>query len=114
MSNGLDHGVGLTGGEKRFGGAANGIPRNLLTVTFDDGRLVVVPRMTPESSVAEGIVAARSTGVESTRGSKKKRGIAERMAAVWYCKKILGKETRIQGSSSPHILLPDALVGRVD
>lgn len=70
MSSGSDHGAGLTGGEKRTGGAANGIPRNLLTVTVDEGRLVVVPMTTPESSVAEGADAARCTGVDSTRGSR--------------------------------------------
>ena len=75
VSSGSDHFAGLTGGEKRTGGAANGIPRNLLTVIEDEGRLVVVPTMTPESSVADGAVAARSTGLESTTGSRHRERI---------------------------------------
>ena len=51
---GLDHDLGFCGGENRIGGAAKGIPRNLLTVVEEDGMDVVVPMSIPASTVAEG------------------------------------------------------------
>ena len=52
---GFDHCGTGTGGEKRSGGLnANGMPRNLLTVTVEEGRFVTVPITVPESMVAVG------------------------------------------------------------
>ena len=46
-----------TGGENRSGGlTANWIPRNLLTVTDEDGKIVAMPMTAPESIVAVGSV----------------------------------------------------------
>ena len=50
----LDHDLGFCGGENRIGGAAKGIPRNLLTVVEEEGIDVVVPMSMPASTVAEG------------------------------------------------------------
>jgi hypothetical protein len=48
------------------------MPRNLFTMTFDDGRLVLVPITTPESSVADGGDAARSaTGLQRAKGKSR-------------------------------------------
>ena len=54
-SSGFDHDFGFRGAEKRSGGeAANGTPRNLLTVVEEEGNDVVVPTITPASIVAVG------------------------------------------------------------
>ena len=48
-----------TGGANRSGGlTANGIPRNLLTVTVADGSTVVVPMISPTSIVTVGLCVA--------------------------------------------------------
>ena len=57
---GNDHLRAETGGENLSGGlAAKGIPRNLLTRTFEDGITVVVPMTAPESIVAVGSETVR-------------------------------------------------------
>jgi hypothetical protein len=72
VCSGVFHGAGFFGGEKRTGGAAKGMPRNLFTMTFDDGRLVLVPITTPESSVAVGEDAARSAiGLQKAKGKNR-------------------------------------------
>ena len=54
-SSGFTHGFGFLGAAKRSGGAAKGMPRNLLTCVEEEGTEVVVPITTPESTVAVGI-----------------------------------------------------------
>ena len=61
---GLDHGFGGTGGAKRrlpSGGSANGIPRNLLTLTGTKGRDVTVPTIIPVSMVTDGVLKTDNT-----------------------------------------------------
>ena len=56
--NGFDHDAGGAGGENRTGGdAANGMPRYLLTATVAEGRIVVVPTITPDATVTVGSTA---------------------------------------------------------
>lgn len=51
------NGAARTGGEKRSGGAAKGIPRNLLTAAVAVGKTVVVPTMHPASTWTVGFCA---------------------------------------------------------
>ena len=54
------------GGLNREGTAPKGMPRNLLTVTVEDGTVVVVPVRGPVSTDAEGLGACLAVkGVES-------------------------------------------------
>ena len=53
-SRGSFHRFGGSGGANRSGGLAKGIPRNLLTVTVEDGIEVAVPITMPCLIVAEG------------------------------------------------------------
>jgi hypothetical protein len=53
-SRGFFHCFGGTGGANRSGGLAKGIPRNLFTVTVEDGIEVAVPITMPCLTVAEG------------------------------------------------------------
>ncbi len=93
---GRDQGTGFTGGANRSGGAAKGIPRNLLTVAVELGKCVVVPITTPASSVAVGAAtdtgAARTTDKDKIESDAKKlnreviaRNTVEGLAALlWF------------------------------
>lgn len=61
------HDWGSSGGKNRSGGAAKGIPRNLLTVAVAEGKLVVVPTITPDGNVTVGACAEHAR----TRTNKK-------------------------------------------
>jgi len=66
---GLVHDWGFWGGAKRplpTGGCANGMPRNLFTLTSEDGRDVEIPTITPESMVAVGAEIAELRRVPRT------------------------------------------------
>jgi len=77
---GLDHDFGGTGGAKRrlpFGGSANGIPRNLLTLTGTNGRDVTVPTTIPASMVTDGALKVDSTDAQRSR-------LARRILAEYF------------------------------
>jgi hypothetical protein len=78
VSSGFFHGLGIFAGIKRFGGAANGTPRNLFTFVDEDGNAVVVPTITPASMVAVG----RSETAAATQTPKRNKAPSENIVNV--------------------------------
>lgn len=79
------HAVGFTGGAKRVGEAANGMPRYLFTVTVALASSVAVPTTAPESMVtvgeAELALAATALPVRKRAAAASARWRRELMAA---------------------------------
>lgn len=91
------HFLGGTGAAKRSGGDAKGIPRNLFTVTVEEGRMVVVPMMIPESNVADGL----SAFVEVQRT---KIGISRRRRMIFET--LLQREREVFDNCDCHVFCP--------